>query len=413
MRNFILWMLLLIVLAGCAGQKMYYSKGVYYPQKPAKELDFYTKLQLPVLEGSSGNLHLAGRLIKHDNLLYFPILTRYSIDGKIKSYTSIYTINPSSGAVLDSLIIQENGRSCQFVNLVSGQGVLIVGTRDSLLSVIVAKDNLKDVKDIPLDIKNGFLADAKIVKDRLRLALIDANNDLVMYDLMLDDFSVERKRLLAKSLKPVNLMRDNDYIWSVDVKENTIKTVKLDLSATDPEPEYKDIAHDLSMTGDYDLFTVRIADSMLYLRQNKMIKEGKLANTVESQKAIALDMNTGEVSNSKEIILSDFDVTHDRNDLFYFEHKFINPLYLHRVFKTSADLQDVQPLVSFAASKKKLDGTVFFGYDTRMIKIGNKLYLCGYWYKNIDKSKKGTEEESLYFISDKHQNLFLTAYSLD
>jgi hypothetical protein len=97
--KYISYLLLLFVLFSCAKPNVYKSKGVFYFEKPAKELTSYTALQYPPDHNMSN-----GSTILVDSSLVMATLSSKT-EGR-EAYSTIYSFNIKNHNIQDSLIIK-------------------------------------------------------------------------------------------------------------------------------------------------------------------------------------------------------------------------------------------------------------------------------------------------------------------
>jgi hypothetical protein len=237
MRYSLIILALILLLAGCAGQKFYSSKGVSYFEQPAVELDGCQKINLQPIAEKEGSIIVPGLPVVYDNVAYYPMQTAFGSGTGSKSYSAVYAYDLKTLAIKDSLKLNPKSANISVKNLVVMNDIYMAGVKDTLLHFVKTDTNLKNLVEYPTNVKIHYVAYTGRYAELLRIVAVDFNKDVYMYDYDTETMQPIRKRLLLKDY--MKYSQDGENLWFFADTETTLEAVKINLAAYDPIPVYK------------------------------------------------------------------------------------------------------------------------------------------------------------------------------
>jgi len=380
MRNFILWMILLIVLAGCAGQKMYYSKGVYYPQKPAKELNALIKPMLPNLDIGSVGTPQPGNLLITSDKIFFPIITYYPKDTAQYCYTVVYAIDKANYGVTDSLILFEPKSRKDYPYLVWDNGFYIIGIQDSTLTITKTTDKLKVQVTNHTNIKADVLMAANVLKDKLRLFVKNADQKVYMYEYVASDLHLERKRLLLNKMDGVKHSVSENKLWLFETKGDKIAATKVDISETEPAAAYLYLNNPCTMADQKDSYSVFALDNAIYLKtwDNNSCSVPKEIG-VEIKNTFIYNAQDGKLMHSLQADRPYFNLVKAGPVYYKYTNIWKDAWNIYNLSAVDQNLTKSSPIIDFTVTDFMINGTLTYGREIAYLD-GDKIYCVGHQY---------------------------------
>jgi len=409
MRFLAILLIAMILLVGCAGNKVYNYKGIYYPEKEAKELDALIKFDIPSEANSKLTTHIPGELLITEEMLYYPVETSYRTDSLSIQFTTVYAIDKSTNSIVDTLVLSNDYIRQDYRHLVWNKDLLIIGKNDSLCHIIKSDKDLNIIEDYPTGIRVSQIYYAGMNDDKLRLVVTDEMNNLVMYEFDVAGMSLERKRLLLKNPLNLKFAMDNSRLWFFQADASKVKTTRIDMSTMDPNPVFKDFDHSVQDAEVIKNYQVRVAGDILYYYYKETVADEKKPQLTKLVNIITVaDYNTdfpvNEIINAPEA----FDVVNIDGKTYYYDVSFLNARNIHTISETTNDLKNHNQLVSFLPAEYKFIS--YRGMDSvpQIYADGNKIYTTGYYFQNMDLSNKSKK-----VTVDWQPQLFLAIYSLE
>jgi hypothetical protein len=380
MRKIIILALAVFLLFGCAGQKFYNSKGIYYPAKPAQELTALHKFNTPNAPDSKLNGHTYGAVLSAGDRLYCPVLTYYKQGNERYNYTTVYAVNKGDFSLADSLVLSKAGGNWKFTHLVWGDSLLVIGLADSVCQIITTDQNLNLGKIYPTGIRAIAISYAGMSGDKLRLVVTDAKSQVYMYDFHTKGMVLERKRLLLKGKGYISSDLDGKRLWLFEPDKTALRTAQYDLSAIDPVPVYKDINYPESDTLAM-YYNPQAVDSTLCIQYFKTVPNPKKPEGYDFiAKAYVYNCHSGKLINTIDQHIVGYDMLQQDGKTYLFTAVSKSRMQ-YNISEVTPGLKTEKDLVSF--SPDGYDNNAFSSMNTtyNLLSDGDNLYATGDYYQ--------------------------------
>ncbi len=423
MRFYSLLLIMLLILGGCATQKLYISKGIAYPEPPARELDALVKLDVPDLPQMVWTNHYPGELLSTDSRIYCPISTaclpdsfnapntsQTGADHWIR-YSTIYAIDKSGYGITDSLTLKDDSTRLDFKHLVrdKDQGLLIIGTKDTLCHIIRASADLTIGQEYATPIRADKILFAGKHGDKLRIVAGIDKGGIFMHEYDAVTMNLERKRLLLNSAPEAQFDLEGQNLWVFLSADSQISTIRFDLSAADPIPAYKEFPNPITNAEQRKHYSVNAADSMLYIQTHESVPDAKNPELqLFTGKFVAIDYDSGQTVNTEPGEPRFFDTAKVGDTTYYYNVDFDNARFVHTLAETSPALDLQKKLISFLPGGYTLQSYSSAVAEPRIFPAGDKIYLAGYYYQKPATAKAKANKVT----TDWKQQLFIAAYPL-
>ncbi|HNX00055.1 MAG TPA: hypothetical protein PLE74_08030 [Candidatus Cloacimonadota bacterium] len=255
-RVLVILVLLLIVRVCCAKPDYYRSKGVFYFEKPAKELSNYYAFQYPPTKNLMGETAIVA-----DSLLIMP--TWNAQKDKKEEFSTIYSFRMRDHEILDSLVIP----SIHVAHACYDRDIYLLGTTrngvSDTLDVINIDNHLK-IKEIHhYQIPSGLhMKDVEIANDNLHIICVSDNHEFC--HLTIDLKTKKLSNIENLSDKSIIASLSDGFLFYVEQDSADIRYIKQSLADKQAKPveqtiPYKieseimkdDIAFQFEVSGDY------------------------------------------------------------------------------------------------------------------------------------------------------------------
>lgn len=386
MRYLIMIITLLILLLGCAKQVVYQSKGVFYFEKPLQELTTCSKINPIHIENATSGLYLMGAPLSFNDKVYYPVETSFIFKGKRISQTTIYTINPNTNAIEDSIALIEPNVNRSYSRIIADDDLLIIGIKDNVCHIIKTDAKLDIISEHITNIPANFIAYADFVQDKLRLVVGDPNEDIVMYDILPSTMQVERKRLIAK--KYFRYYQDEQNLWFFADSDNEIEVVKADMSQPDPAPIFKNFDYTIQNSYGERVYSAKAAGNNVYFGHSL---RDDLSGGVSM--LLAIDFDSGAMTKREINGFLSFDVVNKNDRTYLYRTTVLNDKNVLTISEIDANLQESEAKIVFYLSDLDNVGRIYA--------VGEQnVYLTGTYHQPKAKQIKSTELELTNKVPD-------------
>lgn len=358
MRYFPAVLIALILLTGCAGQKVFTSNGVSYFSQPARELTAcYKFTNAPVPGAEISTVPLAGKPLSLEQMIYFPVETNYLTGKERQAFTTVYAIDQTNKAVRDSLVLKQDGKRASYRHLAFNKDLYLVGIQDTLLHIIRVDKTLKIQNEYNPGLRFIYLADVSVYDGRLRVVGSSPENDIIMYDIKTDTMQPERKRLLVRNFDHYDM--DGNILWYFSADEKNLTTARMDLTAFDPTPVYKTFELAIPKLAGYQVYNTKAAGNTIFLSWSWFTDDAKGAS-----KLVAIEYDNGKIA-AKEVEGNiTFDVQNTNSKTYMFRTALLNKKQALMLTEIKPDLTESAPAVTFFLAEQEFArGIQAYGKD--------------------------------------------------
>lgn len=374
MRYFVIVMLLVLLLSGCMSNKYYTNKGVSYFEQPVKELDaFYNFNNPPVPEAVSYSMPVPGFPIRVNDKDIIAVENLYLLNDVESAYSTVYSCDAQTNTITDSLVIMTEGVKQAYRRLAYDKDIFVIGTKDSLCNIYKIDTDLEIIGEYPTSIQPSYIVNTSIYDGRLRIIVVEADHNIVMYELPGDTLQQERKRLLLKGFNTFDVV-DNE-LWCFTVEDTSLVTARLDINAYDPNPVFKSFSLKLPAQEKPRVFNIKAAGETVYLSYFNESADGGYTSQL-----ISFDYQNG-TKNSRDFAgrLS-YDVAKKGNKTYLFRNTVQKKKEIMTVAELTPELTEVNPQASFFKADREMAKNIIQFMD-------NKFYLIGIYEQKTGEQK--------------------------
>jgi len=413
MRKLIILSVTAFLLFGCAGQKYYQSKGVYYPKQSAGELSAMHKFNLTPLPNSDYNTYSFEGTASSEKYIYCPVRTSYQVGDSTFSFVTIYQINKQDLSVTDSLVLKSPANNLTDTHLVLADSLMIISKADTLFQIVTADKHLHLGQTYPTLIKNGDLLYAGMSGAKLRLVIKSPDAQIFMYDFHTNGMAFERKRLLLKDASNMlSCQLTGGWFWLFRGGKSSLETVRFAIQAIDPSPIFNDINYPVQDTT--AVFQVcGIADSTIYISYSAKVANPKAKSGFDDvHRLYVVNSKNSKVENQIDYNYLGFNLL-PKGDKLYLYTAVVSDRIRYKLAEISPDLKLERELVSFTIDDFSHYSASANPANCLFFKDNDNFYFTGEYFQKLgtlDKMTYKTVTNAGKFALQ--PQLFLAAYPL-
>jgi hypothetical protein len=351
------------------GTPVFHNNGITYYVKPAN------LMQKPVLfqpkQSVPDGILLSRNPVIFDKLVYLPVENRHKDGDKWLIETTVYSIDPETQTVKDSLIFGETGSSFSISKIVAGEHLWLIGVKDSLVTIVSTNAELSKKTEHNTGIKAETLLYAAQYQDKLRIVSYYPGTGILLYDLKTDTWQPERKRFLGKSYD--NICQENTNLWFFNCEKESVSARVYDLSKFDA-PVRNEVINTAVPTDQFGNKPARFVatTSHLYLGFSDLDPQGGYKSRL-----ISYDLNDKSIQSRDREGSQSFDVIEIKGKTHIFAQTLHGDKVTLYMAQLNPDLSEGSAIIDFGLGDLNLVSKITALDDNRVILIGSSLLPTG------------------------------------